>query len=747
MAEWTWQEFLEWLDGCCCRQELPPGSCVEGLVVAAHPGVVTVRLYTGQAVRAILAPGSFPRPGTRVQVCPDGVRHVDQRTLHQPRRPTFTPDDTPFIPAVPGWDSPQRPGDWGALYAPRTDQDTFTHDPLTPQPAPPSAAPPFPFITTSFQTADGHTHPITANRRTLTPTRAARWTDTRTLIQPGSDGATYRSWLDSTHPTERLAAEGFGTWLPSVNTTHPDPQIVNTFGLFRTPPLYGRLGLNGIDSGPGVPTVHVQGVNRQQIGLDVTQTTTEQVIHSHLTVTGDLTTDVLASGPPRRTGGTRVRYDVAIDGVTATLRIAGSQEPVPRGEYRALTLWASVPALARPTPDFPEQAYWVQLGDWLPPIPGRDYPPPEHLLGGLPFAQELAFGTLDPPADPLPLPDEPPTWVSPDGAATATIRTGPSGPVRTLTASGVTLTGGTWAAVATPHGPAYLHEQEGTVTRVDVNGTVSRCSRTQFETDVLRVPAGDFQAFSPTGQGAHDWPPDWAWVTLNGGRAAAVTAWHPWRDLPLPDWPGRPRRRPPDTAPTPPGALRAQPPLGVTLATTAPPPHAEESRRQGEPPWRLPGTAERLRNGAWQPDPPALKALTKPALHPPSGTPEQLDDRFSTRAPPGGPLRVTFTGPPFTGTPDGRVALLLRVRLTDPDVLPDVTVNGQVAALSLLGRNITRRGWQPALAVTTLPLLADAPLPALTLTATAPLARALLTRTAAPPTDGGGGDPGGGGNT
>lgn len=100
MAEWTWHEFLDWLDGCCCRQELPPGSCVEGIVVAAHAGAVTVRLDTGQAVRGQLTPGSFPRPGARVRVCFDGVHHVDQRTMHQPRRPSFTPDDAPDVPRV-----------------------------------------------------------------------------------------------------------------------------------------------------------------------------------------------------------------------------------------------------------------------------------------------------------------------------------------------------------------------------------------------------------------------------------------------------------------------------------------------------------------------------------------------------------------------------------------------------------------------------------------------------------------------
>lgn len=123
MAEWTWHEFLEWLDGCCCRQELPPASCVAGLVVAAHPGAVTVRLDTGQAVRASLAPGSFPRPGTRVQVCPDGVHHVDQRTLHQPRRPTFTPDDAPVIPP-PGWyGTGQRPSNFGTPHVPSNGPD------------------------------------------------------------------------------------------------------------------------------------------------------------------------------------------------------------------------------------------------------------------------------------------------------------------------------------------------------------------------------------------------------------------------------------------------------------------------------------------------------------------------------------------------------------------------------------------------------------------------------------------------
>lgn len=123
MAEWTWAEFLEWLDGCCCRQELPPGSCVEGIVVAAHAGAVTVRLDTGQAVRGQLTAGSYPRPGARVRVCFDGVHHVDQRTLHQPRRPSFTPDDAPDVPRPPTFGTGQRPSDFGMPHVPQTGPD------------------------------------------------------------------------------------------------------------------------------------------------------------------------------------------------------------------------------------------------------------------------------------------------------------------------------------------------------------------------------------------------------------------------------------------------------------------------------------------------------------------------------------------------------------------------------------------------------------------------------------------------
>ncbi|GGB69577.1 hypothetical protein [Deinococcus soli (ex Cha et al. 2016)] len=123
MAEWTWHEFLDWLDGCCCRQELPPGSCVEGIVVAAHAGAVTVRLDTGQAVRGQLTAGSYPRPGARVRVCFDGVHHVDQRTLHQPRRPSFTPDDAPDVPRPPSFGTGQRPSNFGMPHVPQTGPD------------------------------------------------------------------------------------------------------------------------------------------------------------------------------------------------------------------------------------------------------------------------------------------------------------------------------------------------------------------------------------------------------------------------------------------------------------------------------------------------------------------------------------------------------------------------------------------------------------------------------------------------
>ncbi|WP_217612440.1 hypothetical protein, partial [Deinococcus sp. GbtcB9] len=66
---------------------------------------------------------SYPRPGARARVCFDGVQHVDQRTLHQPRRPSYTPDDAPDVPRPPTCGTGQRPTDIGMPHAPQTGPD------------------------------------------------------------------------------------------------------------------------------------------------------------------------------------------------------------------------------------------------------------------------------------------------------------------------------------------------------------------------------------------------------------------------------------------------------------------------------------------------------------------------------------------------------------------------------------------------------------------------------------------------
>ena len=349
-------------------------------------------------------------------------------------------------------------------------------------------------------------------------------------------------------------------------------------------------------------------------------------------------------------------------------------------------------------------------------------------------------------------------WQSPGGLIQFLQGDG-SGP-DTLSAYGVSRTGGTWAGVRGPITPqrleywasgeddpgeaVVLHEKGAAVTAIWPNGTVETCTRAAFESDVLRCPAGAFQGFSRVGLGSNVWPPQWAWAVTGTDAARAVVAWDIWRDS-VKGQAGRSRKRPDPggvQAPTPPGL---RPPLGMTLATTGRTPRHEEPLRArapdflwGQPPWHLPLTVEVFRDGGWEAAANARTALSKPALYPPARQLEELND--SSGVPAKTALRLSWAGPilPAGPGPAAQAALLLRAKV-GTGKLPEVVVGGSPAVVWALGRNAGASGWQPFLVTWGAGYPAVHP-GTITVTCSAPLSRLLLTRLGQGQAEGGGTD-------
>lgn len=187
------------------------------------------------------------------------------------------------------------------------------------------------------------------------------------------------------------------------------------------------------------------------------------------------------------------------------------------------------------------------------------------------------------------LPEMPFSWRSPDSQVQISagwrydhaLLDGEDEPV-TLMAYGVTLWGGSWAAMCGPTNEEgepeawVLHEEGGTITRVTPDGASEQMPREQFEKEVLRVAPGRFQRFSAVGTLCNSWPPQWGLCECGEEDLAEVRAvglHDPWRDsikakrppnAQAPEWwywPGRPKRRP---RVLPASAPRA--PLGLALA-------------------------------------------------------------------------------------------------------------------------------------------------------------------------------------
>lgn len=596
------------------------------------------------------------------------------------------PEDSPFIPPVPSWDTPQRPAAYGGLpHLPRSDADgAFRGEADAALPSP-------------SQLLDDGTrqplplYPVIDHQARIVTGRA--YSGTRQMSGLAPDATFIPLLLVAAGRPEEQRLDDFqfsyavGSRLGWLRDIEMHPGGVQERDTLRaTRPWAGGGTEEVISTETDTGRVYSARIGVQAFGVD----TAPGVLLTELRTVEEWTA---AFEPGSRT---RTRY------------LEGRNIPGGVPDWQRVLVLSSV---SRP------------LGAW-----GAELQP----VGTTTIT--AVTGPLEAQAfDPLPLPSAPAPalrWRSPDGAVTVTgpLDADPADLIgATLTAWGTELAEGSWAALRdTPvwdeatqtwiwDRVIVLHEAGGTVTALRPGQPTETLNRARFEAEILRVPAGSFQRFTPLGTAHHSWPPGWA-TALTDTDTRALTAWDAWRDAqqrrPTPDaqpthwyWPGRPRRRPtvlPATAP--------RPPLGLTLADvlTA---RDEEALPLGTGPLTLPTQVEVRQDGAWMVSEPALAALSKRVLYAPAQWPEELDDR--TRTP--GRVRVTYPDSPLKG------ALLIRAQLPARQAVT-ITVNSVPVPVVRLGHNADARCWQPAL------LRTNQPGATYELDSPYPLSRALLLR-------------------
>lgn len=621
---------------------------------------------------------STPTPATR----PSGLFQQAGRGQEPPR----LPDESPFIPPMPSWDSPQRP----AVFSERLHLPASTPEGAFQGEADPTAASP-------SQLLDDGTrrplplYPLIDHQERIVTGQALTGTRQTSGLVPDATFVPLLLVAAGRPPGERLADFQFSYavgsrvgWLRDIEVRAGGTQERDTLRVTRPWADGGTEEIISTETGSGQ-------VYRTRIGVESFETSTAPgVLLTSLRIWEEWTT---AFEPGSRT---RTRY------------LEGRNIPGGVPDWQRVLVLSSV---SRP------------LGAW-----GAELQP----VGTTTVT--AVTGPLEAQVfDPLPLPSAPAPalrWRSPDGAVTVT------GPLdadpadltgATLSAWGTDLTGGSWTALrdaplwnAETQAWAWdrvivLHEAGGTVTALRPGQPAETLSRARFETEILRVPVGSFQGFTSLGAAHHSWPPQWA-MALTDTDTRALTTWDAWRNAqqrrPTPDaqpahwyWPGRPRRRPttlPATAP--------RPPLGLTLADvlTA---RDEEALPLGTGPLILPTQVEVWQDGTWMVSEAALVALRKRVLYAPAQWPEELDDR--TRTP--GRVRVTYPDSPLKAT------LLIRAQLPARQAVT-ITVNGVPVPVVRLGHNADARGWQPAL------LRTNQPGATYELNSPYPLSRALLLR-------------------
>ncbi|WP_288481023.1 hypothetical protein [uncultured Deinococcus sp.] len=611
-------------------------------------------------------------------------------------------DDSPFIPPLPSWDTPQRPSTWGdPITAPDGTFGTPT----------PSDAPIAPWGILSLFDDQAQAHGLNFSFAVDHDARQVmRRTSTLALSSGLSPGAAPFPW--------RYLAERQPGDLTFPPVTSEGRQTADGFARYRD--VTSRSG------GTTTRTLadEVLHFSGQQDTIVAGQTSAGGTIYA-----GQMDLWYRKAGED-----TYVRYDPA--GYRLATIWSWNGEPTPPGY------------LVERVTQIQARVTWMegtQHEDWLVLYQTtRRYVRPGE-------AAEAGYVSDRTEYTPITLSEEEQPGIPPDPAPPGPRFTAAAGAVQvlgphnrnparlrneedagdaTLRAWGHTFTGGSWAALRDhPDGVVVLHERGDVVTALRPD-SVETCPRELFEREVLRCEPGAFRQFTDAGSLFTSWPHPWAMADCTA-EVRAVVAHEPWRDSTRRRaagtpaswaWPGRPGRRPrvvPGQAP--------RPVLGLTLATVLPDAPLSEPLKRQESPLRLPSLVDVWRGGAWAGDAAALRALRKRVLYQPAGWAEELDDRSSVR----GRLRLHYPydtpTPGESGYPQVVATLLLRGRRPREALEVTVRLPGrapQVVAAQLLGHNAPEaRGWHPYV----LPLGPLPPGPVVVeLTTPAPLSRALL---------------------
>ena len=645
----------------------------------------------------------------------------EKKPQQQPQRPMVNGrpappvqrggEDTPFVPPVPSWDTPQRPGFGG--YAPTNDASG------------------------TFLGLGGHL---------LTTAPAVLDTgEARLLMQPRFDHQAGKIYAVE---IEEKVATGLNKASVQLPAMYALVQFLNTPEQAKPHDfkivIYSDMRLQ------------MRAINLQEHKNRGLKTAT----YYNATIAYKDGTSSRTSYGVSLTRGSVITADfdllTTIDDKEVALKRTGPFELVTRwigGPNDPRILRERSLTMKMVNPEKPDWRYWFTdmrftIGDvdrynQTPDEWGAEYPgQPTTIYTPIDLLPELQLWG---PPDPAPPRAGQRTFTSPDGAVFVQGKDTDSDPANLkeaeLTAYGQTLVGGTWTALrdnpqlrkdgSWDYSPVIvLHEKGDVVTALRPDGSRETTTRAKFARESLRIEPDKFERFSSGGLGQHSWPPQWA-DAGGEGAAVAMVAHDGWRDNvkhpptsppapPLPAgwvWTGRPPKRPkiaPKAAP--------RPPLGISLAGAQP--SGLEALKKGQGPLDLPIKVEvKDDKGTWQPSPAGLKALAKRMLYQPAGWPEELSDGTSISK----AARVTFA------TTDERMLLWLRLKVSAEEA-PTLKVDGVTVALLRLGHNAPeKRGTHPYLAEIVTPLGDDGqPKKTLTLEFSGRLSRLLKLNTKAP---------------
>lgn len=703
--------LLRWLEGngcgCGCEEKEPPKPLPD-------------KPPAGPAFRSAAAPPALP-------VIP------------------AAPIDEPFVPPAPSWDSPQRPGLWGAPHTPVAPEGRFN----TLGPGAESVFRPWPVMedgTLHTEEYIGIHHDRNAIRGQENIENAGFPPLPAGLILPAHGGGVtwfgmlYANWGGlPTRAQHRFTVtpEWLDAPLPSPENI-PGERMVNEIAVMQFDEYFsgGRGNEERVVIATEARTItpatltwpagttlhHYRSAYRSYLGYRdsgyyVTSSTALLALITTVTAVPENQLEWVEFSLP----GLRKRW--YIESASLSGRTLTQTFYVGIGEdQRQVVEWGRKP----PKNWDPNVIDWTL--DW------RDATPTPTLRIDLGPEEQNLFLVSQFESRPELTPV--PNFISPDGQVIAR-GTQLTAYGRTFPLS--TLGSGSWSACRDADGETViLHEKEGTITALRGAERVETCTREEFETGVLRMPAGSFLRFGSEGQSHHAWPDTCAIAHMNNRAALAVTGEVPWRDRlkagtkkdpPAWVWRGRPAK----PAPAPPTLPR--PPLGLTLAdfmsgvTWGELAHADPWPKAVGPA-QLPVSV--VLGEDEEPNAEALTALAKRFFYPPAQWPEELDDR--TNVPLNKGVLVTFTPLPLD-TEEPRQWLMLRAKVSK-GTPEEVLVQGMGHAMHRLGHNaLAPRGWHPYVVQLLEPLANEQPLH---LRAPFPISRLLLVTRPRTTLDGGG---------